>query len=84
MPQIKLVLAGGDDKENFKSATVATRRWGDNGDALGTELDVPVGTHTITITKYQGASATDTIDIAATDSVIELTVDKTGCTVEVS
>lgn len=34
MPQIKLVLVGGDDKENFKSATVATRRWGDNGDAL--------------------------------------------------
>ncbi|AJY20710.1 hypothetical protein CH72_2940 [Burkholderia ambifaria AMMD] len=84
MPRIKLDITDGDDKENFKAATIANCRWGDNGEKVGTALDIAVGTYTITITKVKGATATGSIEIRETDSLIELTVDKTGCNFDIS
>ena len=82
MTSVTVKLAGGTEKENTKSVTVGTKRWGDNGTAYGQAQAVDAGSRDLTVYKSTvPKELTVNVQVSGDAQTFNVTVNKDTITV---
>ena len=73
MPNVTVLAPQGEDKENVTAATIADKRWGQNGADWGTAQPVAAGNRTLTIYTTTDDPRNEQIDVS-NDVTVTITV----------